>query len=39
MLDNVEVGASDLIADDIQRGRDEGDPTYNAMRIGWAKSR
>lgn len=33
VLDNVEVGASDLIADDIQRGRDEGDPTYNAMRI------
>jgi len=33
ILDNVEVGASDLIADDIQRGRDEGDPTYNAARI------
>ncbi|HTQ39030.1 MAG TPA: peroxidase family protein, partial [Pirellulales bacterium] len=33
ILDNVEVGASDLIADDIQRGRDEGDPTYNQMRI------
>jgi peroxidase len=33
VLDNVEVGASDLIADDIQRGRDEGDPTYNQMRI------
>ncbi|HEY2253180.1 MAG TPA: peroxidase family protein, partial [Planctomycetaceae bacterium] len=32
VLNNVEVGASDLIADDIQRGRDEGDPTYNAMR-------
>lgn len=33
ILDNVEVGASDLIADDIQRGRDEGDPTYNQMRV------
>lgn len=33
VLDNVEVGASDLIADDIQRGRDEGDPTYNEMRV------
>jgi len=33
ILGNVEVGASDLIADDIQRGRDEGDPTYNAFRI------
>ncbi|HZZ27738.1 MAG TPA: peroxidase family protein [Pirellulales bacterium] len=33
ILGNVEVGASDLIADDIQRGRDEGDPTYNQMRI------
>ncbi len=33
ILSNVEVGASDLIADDIQRGRDEGDPTYNQMRV------
>lgn len=33
VLDDVEVGASDLIADDIQRGRDEGDPTYNEMRV------
>ena len=33
MLNNVEVGASDLIADDIQRGRDVGDPTYNQMRV------
>jgi hypothetical protein len=33
VLNGVEVGASDLIADDIQRGRDEGDPTYNAMRV------
>ncbi len=33
VVSNVEVGASDLIADDIQRGRDEGDPTYNEMRI------
>ncbi len=33
VIDNVEVGASDLIADDIQRGRDEGDPTYNQARI------
>ena len=32
VVNNVEVGASDLIADDIQRGRDEGDPTYNQMR-------
>ena len=33
VINNVEVGASDLIADDIQRGRDEGDPTYNQVRI------
>ncbi|HVX09808.1 MAG TPA: peroxidase family protein [Pirellulales bacterium] len=33
VISNVEVGASDLIADDIQRGRDEGDPTYNQMRV------
>ena len=33
IVSNVEVGASDLIADDIQRGRDEGDPTYNQMRV------
>jgi peroxidase len=33
VINNVEVGASDLIADDIQRGRDEGDPTYNQARI------
>jgi hypothetical protein len=33
VINNVEVGASDLIADDIQRGRDEGDPTYNQMRV------
>ena len=33
VINNVEVGASDLIADDIQRGRDEGDPTYNQLRV------
>jgi peroxidase len=33
VINNVEVGASDLIADDIQRGRDEGDPTYNQARL------
>ncbi len=33
VVDNVEVGASDLIADDIQRGRDEGDATYNQVRV------
>jgi peroxidase len=33
IISNVEVGASDLIADDIQRGRDEGDPTYNEARL------
>jgi len=33
VINNVEVGASDLIADDIQRGRDEGDPSYNQMRV------
>ncbi len=33
IISNVEVGASDLIADDIQRGRDEGDPTYNQARV------
>lgn len=33
VINNVEVGASDLIADDIQRGRDQGDPTYNQLRI------
>ncbi len=33
ILNNVEVGASDLIADDIQRGRDEGDATYNQTRV------
>ena len=33
VINKVEVGASDLIADDIQRGRDEGDPTYNEMRV------
>ena len=33
VINNVEVGASDLIADDIQRGRDDGDPTYNQIRI------
>jgi len=34
----VEVGASDLIADDIQRGRDEGDPTYNEMRVAMGEA-
>ncbi|HEX4142743.1 MAG TPA: peroxidase family protein [Pirellulales bacterium] len=38
VLDGVEVGASDLIADDIQRGRDEGDPTYNEMRVAMGES-
>ncbi len=33
IVNNVEVGASDLIADDIQRGRDEGDATYNQVRV------
>jgi hypothetical protein len=33
VINKVEVGASDLIADDIQRGRDEGDPTYNETRV------
>jgi peroxidase len=33
VINNVEVGASDLIAADIQRGRDQGDPTYNQLRI------
>ncbi|HWB12602.1 MAG TPA: peroxidase family protein, partial [Pirellulales bacterium] len=33
VINNVEVGASDLIADDIQRGRDQGDPLYNQMRV------
>jgi peroxidase len=33
VINNVEVGASDLIADDIQRGRDQGDPTYNQLRV------
>jgi hypothetical protein len=38
VLDGVEVGASDLIADDIQRGRDEGDPTYNQMRVAMGEA-
>lgn len=33
VLNNLEVGASDLYADDVQRGRDEGDPTYNEARV------
>lgn len=33
VLNHLEVGASDLYADDVQRGRDEGDPTYNEARI------
>ena len=39
VINNVEVGASDLIADDIQRGRDEGDPTITNCASRWAKSR
>ena len=38
VIDGVEVGASDLIADDIQRGRDEGDPTYNQMRVAMGEA-
>ena len=38
VVEGVEVGASDLIADDIQRGRDEGDPTYNQMRVAMGEA-
>jgi hypothetical protein len=33
VISNIEVGASDLIAVDIQRGRDEGDPSYSQIRV------